>query len=117
MRFDGNQGGAINYEPNSFGGPVEDKRFKEPPLKISGDADRYDHRAGNDDFTQPGNLFRLMSPTQQAQLLDNIAAAMKGVPEEIARRQIGHFLKADRAYGVGVAKRLGLKLEGAAAAE
>jgi catalase len=41
---------------------VEDPRFKEPPLKISGDADRYDHRIGNDDYTQAGNLFRLMSP-------------------------------------------------------
>jgi hypothetical protein len=27
----------------SFGGPVEDRGFKEPPLKISGAADRYDH--------------------------------------------------------------------------
>src|SRR5580704_255589 len=54
MRADGNDGGAVNYEPNSFGGPVEDPRFKEPPLKISGDADRYDHREGNDDYTQAG---------------------------------------------------------------
>ena len=29
------------YEPNSFSGPVQDERFKEPPLKISGNADRY----------------------------------------------------------------------------
>jgi catalase len=43
MRFDGNYGGAVNYEPNSFGGPVEDPSVKEPPFKISGDADRYDH--------------------------------------------------------------------------
>jgi catalase len=58
MRFDENAGGAVNYEPNSRGGPVEDPRFKEPPLKITGDADRYDHRVGNDDYTQAGNLFR-----------------------------------------------------------
>jgi len=38
MRFDGNDGGAVNYEPNSFGGPVEDPSFKEPPLKIASDA-------------------------------------------------------------------------------
>ncbi len=54
MRFDANYGGAVNYEPNSMGGPVEDPRFKEPPLKVSGDADRYDHRVGNDDYTQAG---------------------------------------------------------------
>jgi len=33
MRGDGNYGGAVNYEPNSFGGPVEDPSVKEPPLK------------------------------------------------------------------------------------
>jgi len=30
MRFDCNGGGSVTYEPNSFGGPVEDGRFKEP---------------------------------------------------------------------------------------
>jgi len=49
-----------------------------------------------------------MSPAQQTQLLDNLAAAMTGVPEAIQLRQIGHFLKADPAYGHGVAARLGL---------
>jgi catalase len=108
MRFDGNYGGAVNYEPNSFGGPAEDPRFKEPPLAISGEAARYDHRLGNDDFGQAGALFRLMSPEQKTQLMDNIAAAMRGVPEVIQRRQIDHFAKADPAYGSGVAERLGL---------
>ncbi len=115
MRFDGNGGGSVNYEPNSFGGPVEDPAFKEPPLAISGAADRYDHRLGNDDYGQPGNLFRLMSPDQKRQLFDNIAAAMQGVPEEIQRRQIAHFAKADPAYGQGVAERLGLAAEREAA--
>jgi catalase len=108
MRFDGNDGAAVNYEPNSFGGPIEDPRFREPPLKISGDADRYNHREGNDDYTQPGNLFRLMSRAQQEVLMDNIARTMQGVPEEIVRRQIAHFAKADPAYGAGVAKRMGI---------
>jgi catalase len=110
MRADGNDGGAVNYEPNSFGGPVEDPRFKEPPLKISGDADRYDHRRGNDDYTQPGNLFRLMVREQKQALFANTAAAMAGVPQEIALRWIGHCTKADPEYGQGIARALGLKL-------
>ncbi len=36
---------------------------------------------------------------------------MRGVPETIQRRQIGHFSKADAAYGRGVAERLGLMTE------
>jgi catalase len=115
MRFDGNDGGKVNYEPNSFGGPKEDHRFKEPPLPIEGAADRYDHRAGNDDYTQAGNLFRLMSQAQRDGLMDAIAGAMTGVPEFIQQRQIGHFTKADPAYGAGVAKRLGLQVQGVAA--
>jgi catalase len=108
MRFDGNYGGAVIYEPNSFGGPVEDPSVKEPPLKISGDADRYDHRVGADDYIQPGNLFRLMNTDQKRQLIQNLVSAMKTVPKEIQERQIGHFYKADPAYGEGVAKGLGI---------
>lgn len=96
------------YEPNSFNGPKEDARFAEPPLKISGDADRYNHREGNDDYTQPGNLFRLMNADQKQQLFNNISEAMDGVPDEIIRRQLAHFHKADPAYAVGVAKAVGI---------
>ena len=108
MRFDGNAGGNVNYEPNSFSGPVEQPDVKEPPLQISGDADRYNHRDGNDDYGQPGNLFRLMTKEQQERLFSNIGRAMQGVPEEIVQRQIGHFYKADPAYGEGVAKVMGV---------
>ena len=101
-------GGSVNYEPNSFGGLVEDDTLKEAPLPVSGAADHYDHRIGNDDYSQPGALFRLMSDDQKRQLFDNIAAAMKGVPEAIQRRQIAHFTKADPGYGHGVAALLGL---------
>ena len=91
MRFDGNGGGAVNYEPNSFGGPTEDPRFKEPPLKISGDADRYDHRDGNDDYTQAGNLYRLFTPAEKRASAPQYAGAMSGVPKEIIDRQLAHF--------------------------
>jgi len=110
MRFDDNDGEAVNYEPNSFNGPVEDRSVKEPPLQISGDVDRYSHREGNDDYTQAGNLFRLMKPDQKNQLIQNIVNAMKTVPREIQERQIRHLYKADPAYGEGVAKGLGLSI-------
>lgn len=108
MRFDGNYGGQVNYQPNSFNGPVDDKQFKEPPLRISGDADRYNHREGNEDYSQAGNLFRLMNAGQKEQLIDNITRAMKPVPKEIQLRQLVHFYKADPAYGIGVGKGLGI---------
>jgi len=115
MRFDGNYGGSINYEPNSFGGPVENPRYLEPPLKISGDADRYDPREGADDFIQPGNLFRLMNASQKEQLISNLAEAMQSVPERIMIRQLVHFYKADPDYGHGLAAKLGLEMDKLAA--
>jgi catalase len=108
IRFDDNYGGAFNYEPNTFGGPVEDHRFKEPPLKISGDADRYDPREGSDDYTQVGNLFRLMSKDEKQRLFANTARAMVGVPEEIKLRWVRLCAKADSEYGSGLAKQLGI---------
>jgi catalase len=108
MLFEVPNRGDAYYEPNSFSGPAQDQRFAEPPLKITGAADRYDHRAGNDDYSQPGKLFRLMSADQQGRLMDNLAEAMQGVPVEIVKRQIAHFYLADKAYGLGVAERMGL---------
>ncbi|ODN68553.1 catalase [Methylobrevis pamukkalensis] len=104
MRFFPQMTGNVNayYEPNSFGGATQDPSFAEPPLKISGDADRYNHRDGNDDYRQPGDLFRLFDVGQRARLCSNIAAAMAGVPSEIIERQLVHFDRADPAYGAGV---------------
>jgi catalase len=102
------------YEPNSFNGPVEDSRFVEPPLKLSGDAARYNHREGNNDYRQAGDLFRLIGKEAQERLMNNIAEAMQGVPVEIVKRQIGHFYKADPNYGNGVARRIGVTVDGLA---
>ena len=109
MRCDGNSGGAVNYEPNSRGGPSEQPTVKEPPLAINGDAARYDHRKGNDDYTQPGNLFRLMDKDQQQRLCENIARSMQSVDKDIIERQLAHFDQADSAYGAGVRKALQAK--------
>ncbi len=110
MRFDGNYGSEVNYQPNSFHGPVDDKQFDEPPLKLSGEARRYDHRDGNEDYSQAGNLFRLMNAGQKAALIGNLVEAMASVPKPIQIRQIQHFYKADKAYGEGVAKGLGVAM-------
>ncbi|PLS15722.1 catalase [Bacillus sp. M6-12] len=108
MRFDGNGGGSVYYEPNSFGGPKETPENKPAALAVSGVADSvaYDH---NDHYTQAGDLYRLMSEEERARLVENIVGAMKPVTiEEIKLRQIQHFYKADPEYGTRVAEGLGL---------
>jgi len=109
MRFDDNAGPGPNYEPNSFGGPTADPAYNELPLKISGDADRYEQKRGvDDDYIQPGNLYRLMSPEQQQGLITNIVGSLKNVPKAIQEKMVTHFRKADQAYGDGIAQALGL---------
>jgi len=108
MRFDDNGGASPNYEPNSYGGPKEDKEWEDPPLKISGDADRYEQKRGvDDDYIQPGDLFRLMLPDEQKRLIENIVGSLKNVPADIQKRMISHFKRADPDYGNGIAQGLG----------
>jgi catalase len=90
------------YEPNSFGGPAERPDLAEPPLQISGDAERYNHRIGNDDFSQPRALFNLFDAGERARLFSNVAAAMAGVPDFIVERQLALFNKVHPDYGSGV---------------
>ncbi|MDR3088964.1 MAG: catalase [Desulfobulbaceae bacterium] len=109
MRVDGNYGAATHYEPNSYGEWQEQPEYKDPALKLAGDADRYDYREDDADYySQPGQLFRLMTPAQQQVLFDNTARAMGDAPDEIKMRHIGNCYKADPEYGKGVAKAVGL---------
>lgn len=112
MRVDGNAGATIAYEPNSYGKWTEQPEFKEPLLTLNGAADHWNFREDDDDYyTQPGLLFRLMSPAQQKVLFENTARAMGDAPKEIKLRHIGNCLKADPAYGKGVADALFISLD------
>ncbi|MBT2643214.1 catalase KatA [Bacillus sp. ISL-41] len=110
MRFDGNGGKTVNYEPNSFGGPTEVNEHKQASFPVSGVAENvgYDH---HDHYTQAGDLYRLMSEEERERLVANIVAAMKPVQrDDIKLRQIGHFYKADPEYGTRIAQGLGLQV-------
>jgi catalase len=110
MRTDGNHGATLGYEPNSYGQWQEQPDFREPPLSIEGAADHWNHREDTDYFSQPGKLFRLMTPAQQQILFENTARAMGDAPDEIKRRHICNCSQADAAYGAGVAKALGITI-------
>jgi catalase len=104
MRFFPQETGSTDayYEPNSFHGAVEDKSAAEPPLAISGDAERYNHRDGNDDYRQVTALFNLFNKDQKVRLFTNVAEAMWGIPDFISERQLAHFKKVHPEYEAGV---------------
>lgn len=107
MRVDGNFGSTIAYEPNTKGEWQEQPAYQEPPLALHGAADRWNFRAEDQDyFTQPGDLFRLLTPDAQQRLFDNTARNIFGVSEHIIQRHIAHCTQADPAYGAGVARAI-----------
>lgn len=102
---------ARNYNPSYYEDYVEDKNMLEPPLHIQEGSvvDRYNHREDCDDYySQAGDLYRLMNNEQKEALCQNIKEAMDGVPVEIQKRQLEHFMKADVNYGNRVKELLGL---------
>lgn len=106
MRTDGNLGATIGYEPNSHGQWQQQPEFAEPHLAINGDAGHWDHREDTDYFSQPGDLFRLMTAEQQQVLFDNTARAISAASETVQQRHIQNCNQADPAYGAGIALAL-----------
>jgi catalase len=106
-----NGGAAQNYDPvQAAGSNPQGLGNGEPALALDGAAGRYDGRGKEDDYTQAGDLFRLMPADEQQNLFNNLAGPLSQVSAEIVNRQLGHFDQADPAYGAGV--RAALKLRG-----
>jgi len=111
MRFNKNGGNSRSYEPSNYIVPTESPEFKEPPLRISGDADRYDQRTeNNNDFVQAGDLYRILPENEKQDLVNSIIDSMKQVSKPIQLLQLSHFYKADHNYGRSIAEGLGINV-------
>lgn len=116
-RVDDNYGSLPHYEPNSFHQWQQQPEYREPPLKINGDADFWNfHEDDHDYFSQPRALFNLMSQEQKQVLYDNTARAMGDALDFIKYRHIRNCHACHPDYGAGVAKALGMTVEDALAA-
>ncbi len=112
MRVDGNLGGTPSYFPNRHGEWADHPSAAEPPLPLEGSAGHWDHRVDDDHWEQPGHLFRLMTQQQRDALFANTARSLGGASEVVQRRHVANCLKADPAYGEGVARALRLDSDG-----
>ncbi|MDR2123724.1 MAG: catalase [Desulfovibrio sp.] len=112
MRVDGNYGSVLGYEPNSYGEWQEQPQFGEPLLEADGAIGAWNFREDDDDYySQPGLLFRVMSPAQQKILFENTGRAAGGAPDQVKARHIANCFKADPDYGKGVAEALGINIK------
>lgn len=105
-----NYGGEANYWPNSREGtPMPTPEYKDPTWNI-GQAivDRFDSTVDHDDYTQPGNLYRLFDDAHRSRLAKRIAGVLGQARREVQMRQLCHFFRADEDYGKRVADGLGI---------
>ena len=123
MRVDGNYGGVVDYEPNSFGGPVEDRSVTEPPLRIDGNAARYDYKNDDEDYYGQPRLFweKVLDDTGRAHLVENIVGSMTNPmmaienPRPIQERMLHHWYKIHPDFGAAVARGVGIEPQRVAA--
>lgn len=109
MRVDGNYGSLLHYEPNSYGEWEEQPDFKVPALDWTGPIDNWNFREDdNDYYTQPGKLFRLMTPDKKKLLLENTARNIHDATLQTKVRHAVNCYRADPDYGKGVAEAMGI---------
>lgn len=109
MRTDANGGGAVNYWPNTFGGPAPDPAKAPPKLPVSGYAGSQARDYPQNDFEQAGALYsRVMTDYDRANLIGNIVDHLGKAERRLQLRQAALFYLAHAEYGTRVAEGLGL---------
>lgn len=96
-----NQHGGVNFFPNDRKGPgvpKPDLSHSEPPLSLNGGTIRAYDTMHSDNFSQAGQLFKLMNQDQKEQLAHNIAQGLSKAPKNIIERMMEQFKAADVAY-------------------
>ena len=110
-------GARPNYWPNSVNGAaMPEPAFADPAWNLgSAIVDRYDSTVDHDDFTQPGNLYRMFDDAHRDRLTRRIAGVLGQARREVQLRQLCHFFRADEDYGTRVAAHLGIDVHAAMA--
>ncbi|KAN0045057.1 hypothetical protein ACTA71_006585 [Dictyostelium dimigraforme] len=111
MAVNGNGGKGPNYQPNSFGGPEPKPEFTQSKFEVKQFAARQPYIHPNDDFVQPGDLYRLMPEDAKSRFVSNLVGHMSGVTiKEIKVRAVSNFYKADKDLGARLCKGLGIDI-------
>jgi catalase len=97
MRFDENGGGEPNFRPNDRRGPIPDPSVASPDVLVVSNASG---RSGGDDFSQAGDLYRLMDAAAQQRLVDALGKSILCVGSASVRETcVRHFRSADADLG------------------
>ncbi|BDD05674.1 catalase [Aureibacter tunicatorum] len=103
------QNASVNFYPNDRtenGAPAHTPEISEPEMIVNeANIGKYDSR-DEDNFSQAGELFRLMTPKQQDFLTGNIADGLSYASPYAQERMISFFQQADPLYGSLVEEKL-----------
>ena len=101
------QSNKVNFYPNdNKEAPKPNIEYKEPSMDLGHTiADRFDSE-NEDNFSQAGDLFRIMSDDQKQQLTNNIADGLKHANKSIQERMLKQFESADPQYRKLVEEKL-----------
>lgn len=113
MRVDGNYGRMPAYSPNSDGYWSPQPDVAEPPLELEGAMYRFDPKDDptDDNFRAGGELYRLMTEDKRKLLIENTAADIAPVTDNVKYRHAVHCYLADAEYGERITAAMGLDFD------
>lgn len=97
-----------NYYPNSFRGPLPDKKMTPPPLYAEGAVKRHEMPLTPIDFEQPRRYYEELSLRDKDHLIENICNSLSKANISIQYRQCALFYITSYDYGARVSAGLGL---------
>ncbi len=104
-----NGGDAVNYSPNSHGGPVGDMQYAEPMFALRDATGRYEQTSRrNDDYAQATLMWQMIGTDGQERMIKTITTHMQTVPPPIRARAVAMFEKVDPTFGKRMAANLGV---------
>jgi catalase len=108
MTVSDNGGGAPNYFPNSFHGPIPDTSgyATSHPSSVTGDVDRVE-TGDEDNFSQCRDFYRnVLNATERDRLTTNISEHMANASERIRLAAISNFASVDPEYGRQISEKI-----------
>ena len=101
-----------NYWPNSMGGPAPCGMADEPAIPLSGEGKAQAYTHPNDDFLQPGEMWRrAFSAQDRTNFVHNVTGHLSGAIKRVQYRQTALFYRADQEMGARLAEGLKLNLD------
>lgn len=99
----------INFQPSNHVGTKEDIKYRQAP-QTAAEANIISQSKIDkaNDYSQAGDFYRSLSENEKKNLIKNLVGDLGQVTnKEVQKKMITHFYRADRDYGMRVAKALG----------